>query len=190
MIKLIVLDRDGVINEDSDDYIKSPEEFVPIPGSLAAITQLNAAGYVVVVATNQSGIARGYFSEQTLAAMHDKLTRLLAERGGRIDAIYYCPHGPDDGCDCRKPKPGLLAKIISDYAVRAEDVYAIGDSMRDLQMAVSLNANPILVKTGKGHRTLSALTNTTQTHPFKHLPVYDNLAQAVDAFLLKKIKKE
>jgi len=184
MTRLIVLDRDGVINEDSDDYIKSPDEFIPIPGSLAAIAQLNDAGFTVAVATNQSGIARGYFSEQTLADMHHKLNTLVAEQGGNIDAIYYCPHSPDDGCECRKPKPGLLQQIVSDYAVSAEDIYVIGDAMGDLLMAKSLNAKPVLVKTGKGIRTLQVLA---QTQEFSHLPVYENLAHAVDTLLASRV---
>ncbi|NOZ53958.1 MAG: D-glycero-beta-D-manno-heptose 1,7-bisphosphate 7-phosphatase [Gammaproteobacteria bacterium] len=181
MSKLIVLDRDGVINEDSAAYVKSPEEFIPIPGSLAAIAKLNVAGYTVVVATNQSGIARGYFSEQTLIAMHHKLEMLVVQQGGKINGIYYCPHGPDDQCECRKPKSGLLMKIISDYSVCAQDVYVIGDSMRDLQMATSLNAKPILVKTGNGNKTLQALGATQQ---LKNVPVYDDLAHAANALIL------
>jgi D-glycero-D-manno-heptose 1,7-bisphosphate phosphatase len=142
MQSLIILDRDGVINEDSDEYIKSPDEFIPIAGSLEAIAKLNRAGYTIVVATNQSGIARGYFDEPTLHAMHDKLRTLLAAEGGRIDRIYYCPHGPDNHCDCRKPKPGLLQQILKDYPVDPADAIAIGDSLRDLQAAQACWCEP------------------------------------------------
>ena len=112
---LIILDRDGVINEDSDAFIKSPQEFIPLPGSLEAIARLNAAGYRVAVATNQSGIARGLFDRATLDAMHQKLDTLLAAVGGHIDALVYCPHAPDAGCDCRKPRPGLLQQIARKF---------------------------------------------------------------------------
>ena len=182
MEKLIVLDRDGVINEDSDDYIKSPEEFVPIPGSLEAISKLNKAGYTVVVATNQSGLARGYFDQNTLDKMHHKLFTLLKAAGGKISRIYVCPHGPDDHCDCRKPEPGLLVQILADYDVKAEDVIAIGDSLRDLQAAMSVNMIPMLVRTGKGSKTESSLRNDGK---FSDVRIFDNLGQAVDAVIGK-----
>lgn len=179
-MKLIILDRDGVINEDSDAYIKSVDEYIPIPGSLEAIARLNQAGYTVVVATNQSGIARGLFEESVLQQMHDKLKMLLKEVGGAIDKIYFCPHGPDDGCDCRKPMPGMLQQIFRDYPVDPAGVPAIGDSLRDLQAAQQVGARPILVKTGKGHKTVQQLAD----HPaLQAVPVFDNLAAAVDALL-------
>lgn len=153
-LKLIVLDRDGVINEDSDDYIKSPDEFVPIPGSLEAIAKLTQAGWRVVVATNQSGIARGYYDLGTLQQIHDKLHRLLAALGGQVEAIFFCPHGPDDHCDCRKPRPGLFREIEQRLQLSLRDVPAVGDSLRDLQAAEAVGALPILVRTGKGERTL------------------------------------
>ena len=178
--KLIILDRDGVINEDSDAYIKSPEEFIPIPGSLASIAQLNQAGFTVVVATNQSGIARGYFDLATLRAIHNKLTRLLAKQGAHIDEIFYCPHGPDDNCDCRKPKTGMLKEIVSKYGMYAETVISIGDSLRDLQAATALGIKSILVRTGKGRKTESDLPN----HPaLAAIPVFDNLSAAVSDIL-------
>ena len=184
MKNLIILDRDGVINEDSDDYIKSPEEYVPIPGSLEAISLLNKAGFTVVVATNQSGIARGYFDEDTLEKMHDKLSTLLAKKGGKIERIYVCPHGPDDNCECRKPKTGLFLNILKDYAVEPRKVTVIGDSLKDLQVARAVNMVPILVRTGKGSATENAIKNNNKyKKEFKNLKIYDDLAQAVDDLL-------
>lgn len=182
MTKLIVLDRDGVINEDSDDYIKSPEEYIPVPGSLEAIVKLNQAGYTVVVATNQSGVARGYFTEQTLQKMHDKLTRLLSKAGGKIEKIYVCPHGPDDNCDCRKPKPGLLHQLLKDYPVDPTTVMFIGDSLKDLQVARAVGMTPILVRTGKGVRTEASLKKE-EFKEFSNVAVFENLSQAVDHLL-------
>lgn len=179
-MKLIILDRDGVINRDSDDYIKSVEEFVPLPGSLAAIARLNRAGYTVAVATNQSGIARGYYDEATLHAMHQKLARLLEGEGGRVDHIEYCPHGPDEGCDCRKPLAGMLHAIAEHYGVRLEGVPVIGDSLRDLQSAQAVGARPILVRTGKGERTLA------RGEGLEGIPVYADLAAAVEALLAEE----
>ncbi len=177
-MKLIILDRDGVINEDSDAYIKSPEEFIPLPGSLEAIARLKQAGYTVAIATNQSGIARGYYDETTLAAMHEKLARLLAQHGGAIDYIAYCPHGPDDHCSCRKPLPGLLNEISEHFKTDLDNVPMIGDSLRDIQAARSVGGDPVLVQTGKGARTLD-----TASAELQHVPVYANLAKAVDAIL-------
>jgi D-glycero-D-manno-heptose 1,7-bisphosphate phosphatase len=176
-MKLIVLDRDGVINEDSDEYIKSPEEFIPIPGSLEAIARLTQAGWRVVVATNQSGIARGYYDLATLHRIHDKLRQQLAALGGQIEAIFYCPHGPDDQCECRKPKPGLFRDIEARLQTSLHGVPAIGDSLRDLEAAQAVGALPILVRTGKGARTVAKRTG------LEGVPVYPNLAAAVDALL-------
>ena len=173
-MQLVILDRDGVINEDSDEYIKSVDEFVPLPGSLAAIARLNRAGYTVAVATNQSGVGRGLFDLAALAAMHDKLARLLAQEGGRIDHIFYCPHAPDDGCDCRKPLPGLMRQIADHYTVPLAGVPVIGDSLRDLEAARAVGARPILVRSGKGERTLAAGKG------LDGVPVYADLAAAVD----------
>lgn len=155
-MKLIILDRDGVINEDSDAFIKSAEEFVPIPGSLEAIVRLNQGGYRVVVASNQSGIARGLFDHATLERIHQKLHRLLGAMGGNIEAIFFCPHGPDDGCDCRKPAPGLLREIGERLNLPLQGIPVVGDSLRDLQAAQAVGAKPYLVRTGKGQKTLSA----------------------------------
>ena len=184
MKKLIVLDRDGVINEDSDDYIKSPDEYIPIPGSLEAISLLNKAGYTVVVATNQSGIARGYFNLDTLDQMHQKLSMLLADKGGKIDNIYICPHGPSDNCDCRKPRPGLFLKILDDYRVEPRRVIVIGDSLKDLQAARQVNMVPVLVRTGKGVLTEANIRESEQYQKeFADIKIFDDLAQAVEDVL-------
>ena len=151
--KLIVLDRDGVINYDSDKFIKSPEEWRPIPGSLEAIARLNHAGFRVVVATNQSGLGRGLFDTAAMIAVNEKLHKALAHVGGRIDAVFYCPHAADSDCACRKPKPGLLIEIGQRFGVDLTGVPCIGDSLRDLQAAAAVGAQPILVLTGKGTKT-------------------------------------
>ncbi|OGT68037.1 MAG: D-glycero-beta-D-manno-heptose-1,7-bisphosphate 7-phosphatase [Gammaproteobacteria bacterium RIFCSPHIGHO2_12_FULL_45_9] len=150
---LIILDRDGVINEDSDAYIKSPDEWVPIPGSLETIGALTQAGHTIVVATNQSGVARGLLSAETLQAIHDKLHRLIQAHGGRIDHIYVCPHSPDEQCRCRKPAPGLFEQIRIDYPLLFETAITIGDSWRDLEAAHAAGCHQLyLVLTGKGSR--------------------------------------
>jgi len=152
--KLIVLDRDGVINYDSDQFIKSPDEWRPIPGSLEAISRLNHAGFRVVVATNQSGLGRGLFEMATLIAINDKMHKALAQIGGRIDALFYCPHTADSACGCRKPKPGMLIEIGNRFGVELTGVPCVGDSVRDLQAAAAVEAQPILVLSGKGEKTL------------------------------------
>jgi D-glycero-D-manno-heptose 1,7-bisphosphate phosphatase len=152
-MKLIILDRDGVINFDSDQFIKSPEEWKPIPGSLEAIARLCQADYRVVVATNQSGIGRGLFDMPMLNAIHDKMHKACALVGGRIDAVFFCPHTNDSNCGCRKPKSGMLEEIANRYGVSLKGVPAVGDSLRDLEMAVRMEAQPILVLTGKGTKT-------------------------------------
>ena len=154
-MKLLILDRDGVINQDSDAYIKSLDEWIPIPGSIEAIAQLSKAGWTVAVATNQSGIARGYYSLATLDAMHARLRELVAAQGGEVGLIVYCPHGPDDGCDCRKPRPGMLRTSANHYAVDLAGVWFVGDSKGDLEAARAVDAQPVLVRTGKGEQTLS-----------------------------------
>jgi D-glycero-D-manno-heptose 1,7-bisphosphate phosphatase len=155
-MKLVVLDRDGVINVDSDEYIKSPEEWTPIPGSLEAIARLTQAGFRVVVATNQSGLGRGLFDMTTLNAIHDKMHKAVNQRGGRIDAVFFCPHAQDAGCSCRKPQPGMLLEIAERFKLALAGVPAIGDSLRDLQAASAAGARPILVLTGKGKQTVKA----------------------------------
>ena len=153
--KLVILDRDGVINADSDQFIKSTDEWVPLPGSLEAIGRLNQAGYRVVVATNQSGVGRGLFDMATLGAMHAKLSKLAAAVGGRVDAVFFCPHTAADGCDCRKPKPGLFQEIARRYEIDLTGVPAVGDSLRDLQAAAAAGCSPWLVQTCNGTKTLA-----------------------------------
>ncbi len=174
---LIILDRDGVINHDSDDFIRSPAEWEPIPGSLEAIARLNQAGYRVVVITNQSGIAREFLDAETLALIHNKMRRMLAQVGGKLEAVLFCPHGPDDACECRKPKTGLFDDLTQRLRISLKFVPAVGDSLRDLKAAKAAGARPILVRTGKGERTLAA----------GKLPrgvlVYDDLAAVADALL-------
>ncbi|MDO8208392.1 MAG: D-glycero-beta-D-manno-heptose 1,7-bisphosphate 7-phosphatase [Gallionella sp.] len=155
-MKLIILDRDGVINFDSDQFIKSPAEWLPIPGSLEAIALLNQADYRVVVATNQSGIGRGLFDMPTLNAVHDKMHKACALVGARIDAVFFCPHTADSRCHCRKPNTGMLEEIAARYNMSLAGVPAVGDSLRDLQPAAVLGARPFLVLTGKGTKTQAA----------------------------------
>ena len=152
-MKLIILDRDGVINYDSDQFIKSPEEWKPLPGSLEAIARLTQAGYRVVVATNQSGVGRGLFDMPTLNAIHEKMHKACAQTGGRIDAVFFCPHAANANCECRKPKSGMIAEIAERYSMDLKGVPAVGDSLRDLEASVRLGAQPILVLTGKGQQT-------------------------------------
>jgi D-glycero-D-manno-heptose 1,7-bisphosphate phosphatase len=176
-MKLIILDRDGVINFDSDQFIKSPDEWKPIPGSLEAIARLTREGWRVVVATNQSGLARGLFEMATLNAIHAKMHKAVAQAGGRIEAVFYCPHAADMNCDCRKPRSGLFDEIAARYGRDLQDVPAIGDSLRDLQAAASVGASPWLVRTGKGERTLAAGGLP------KNTPVYADLDEAVEHLL-------
>ncbi|NOR43095.1 MAG: D-glycero-beta-D-manno-heptose 1,7-bisphosphate 7-phosphatase [Gammaproteobacteria bacterium] len=178
-MKLIVLDRDGVINHDSDDFIKSADEWLPIDGSLDAISRLNHSGYTVVIAANQSGLARGYFDIEAFTAIHKKLDDMLAKIGGRIDAVFYCPHGPDDACDCRKPKPGMLLAIGQRFNVPLKDVIFIGDSVSDINAAKNAHAKAVLVRTGKGVKAEKILQSASKSS----VPVYDNLASAVTALL-------
>ncbi len=176
-MKLIVLDRDGVINEDSDEFIKSPDEFIPINGSIKAIARLNHAGYRVIIATNQSGIARKLLHVEMLSRIHEKLHSLLADNGGSIDSIFFCPHGPNDKCDCRKPKAGLFEDISRRLHVNMTGVITIGDSLRDIQAAQAVNACPVLVRSGKGMRTIE------NGQGLEGVPVYDDLASVVDDLL-------
>ena len=155
-MKLVILDRDGTINQDSDKHIKSPAEWKPIPGSLEAIARFTQSGWRVAVATNQSGIARGLFDMSTLNSIHAELHRAVGQAGGRIDAIFFCPHAADSNCACRKPKPGLLREIASRFEVELEGVPMIGDSLRDVEAAAAVGAQPYLVLTGKGRQTRDA----------------------------------
>ncbi len=176
-MKLIILDRDGVINEDSDAFIKSVDEWIPLPGSIDAIARLTMNDYRVVVATNQSGIARDMFGIDTLMSMHDKMHQLVNEAGGAIEAVFFCPHGPDDGCECRKPKAGMMREIGTRLRVSLTNVPVVGDSLRDLQAAEAVGARPILVRTGKGMRTLATIGSRAG------LEVYDDLAAVVNMLL-------
>lgn len=177
-MKLIVLDRDGVINHDSDEYIKSVDEWEPIPGSLQAMGRLCQAGYTLVVMTNQSGIARGMFDLETLHAMHRKMDNLLEQYGGQVAAVFFCPHGPDENCDCRKPKIGMYLDVASRFQCDFIDVPSIGDSLRDIQAARLVGASPILVRTGKGERTIASGSVDLQG-----VPVYKDLAEVADVIL-------
>lgn len=187
-MKLIILDRDGVINQDRDDFVKSADECVPIVGSIDAIARLHTAGFTVVVATNQSGLARGKFDLDDLEAMHGKLTDLVEAKGAELGAIFYCPHAPDDNCKCRKPLPGMLDAIEAEFNTSVESLFFIGDRLCDLQAAVAKSCQPILVKTGKGSTTLAQLTDTslqsqTPIITLEQVQVFDDLASAVDFIL-------
>lgn len=155
-MKLVILDRDGVINFDSAQFIKSPAEWKPIPGSLEAIAKLNQSGYKVVVATNQSGVGRSLFDMDTLNSIHEKMHKALFTAGGRIDAVFYCPHTADSLCDCRKPKPGMFKRISELFNTDLKGVPTIGDSLRDLQAGATVGCLPLLVRTGKGEKTIAA----------------------------------
>jgi D-glycero-D-manno-heptose 1,7-bisphosphate phosphatase len=181
-MKLVILDRDGVINHDSDDFIKSPDEWIPIPGSLEAIARLNQADYRVVVATNQSGIARGKFNIMTLNAIHQKMHAAAQSVGADIDAVFYCPHAADDNCDCRKPKAGMLEAIGKRFEVSLKGVPSVGDSLRDLQAGFVVGCKPYLVLTGKGEmtRTKGGLPPGTVAFP--------DLAAVVDHLLMVPCK--
>jgi D-glycero-D-manno-heptose 1,7-bisphosphate phosphatase len=177
-MRLVVLDRDGVINHDSDDFITTEDEWRPLKGSAEAIARLNSAGYTVAVATNQSGIGRKLLSEGDLKTIHSKMLHHIESAGGRIDKIVYCPHLPDAGCDCRKPRPGLLKQLQDHYGIDMNGVPFVGDSERDLRAAIAIGARPILVLTGNGRSTLEKLEGADEAIEF-----YDDLAAVVDAML-------
>lgn len=176
-MKLIILDRDGVINQDSDNYIKSPSEWTPIPGSLQAIAALKATGWIVTVATNQSGLARGLFDVHTLDTIHETLHSQLAKLHVEIDYITFCPHNETCNCNCRKPKPGMFQEIAEHFNCSLQNIPVIGDSLRDLEAAVAVKAQPILVKTGKG---LKAIENGKLP---KETLIYDDLSSVVTELL-------
>lgn len=177
--KLVILDRDGVVNLERSDFVKSADEWVAIDGSIEAIAHLHQAGFTVVIATNQSGLARAKFDLDDLEAMHAKFTELVEDAGGELGAIFYCPHGPDDNCYCRKPKAGLVEAIEAEFNASAEGMPFVGDSLRDLQAGLVKGCQPMLVKTGNGEKTL---TEIAQCDDFKgiEVPVFDNLAAAAD----------
>lgn len=179
---LIILDRDGVINEDSDEYIKSAEEWLPIPGSLEAIAQFNYAGYEVAIATNQSGIGRGYYDLEALHDMHKKMAVLLEAIGGSVDAIFYCPHVPSARCSCRKPRPDMLLEIARRFKVESlSGVYFVGDTYNDIETARAAGAVPVLVKTGKGQRTIDSCT----AEQLKDVLVFDDLLSVANKLLVE-----
>lgn len=180
-MKLVILDRDGVINHDSDEYIKSPEEWVPIPGSLEAIARLHREGYKVVVATNQSGVGRGLFDMNMLCRIHTKMLEAVRAKGGEIDAIFFCPHRPEDNCRCRKPQPGLFQEITERLKVNLNGVYSVGDTERDVIVARLVSARPVLVRSGKGKRTLK------KSKILEDVPVFDDLAAFADNLLSGKL---
>jgi D-glycero-D-manno-heptose 1,7-bisphosphate phosphatase len=181
-MKLVILDRDGTLNEDSVDYIKSVDEWQPLPGSLEAVARLNQEGWRVVLATNQSGLGRGLFDMATLNAMHLKMNTLLAQHGGRVDAVFFCPHAPEDNCDCRKPLPGLFEKIGERYGVELASVPAVGDALRDLQAAASAGCPPHLVLTGKSkHLDEAGIARMHEQVP--GLTVHADLAAFAEALI-------
>lgn len=179
---LVILDRDGVINEDSDDYVKTLDEWIPIPGSIEAIARLSQHGFTVTVATNQSGIGRGFIDLDDLEAMHERLYELVESAGGKIAGIFYCPHHPDDDCECRKPKPGLITAIEDEFGQSALGAWMIGDSLRDLEAGELKGCIPALVRTGKGERTLQKM-QSEQSSEWQGLRVYADLSAAVDALI-------
>ena len=176
-MKLVILDRDGVINEDSDAYIKSPDEWRPLPGSLDAIARLGRGGWRVVVATNQSGLRRKLFDIGTLARIHDKMRRQLAEVGGHVEAIFICPCTDQERCTCRKPKPGMLNEIAERLFISLHDVPYIGDKSSDLRAAKAAGAQPWLVRTGKGAAV------ELEGKDLNGVRIFDDLSSAVDALI-------
>jgi len=178
-MKLVLLDRDGVINEQAEAYIAEPSDWVPIEGSIEAIARLCQADYRVVVVTNQSGLARGLLTIEQLHAIHERMQQSVAASGGRIDAVFICPHKPDDDCNCRKPRPGMLHSIMERLDVELHGVPLVGDSLRDVQSALVVGANPGLVRTGHGERTLE------ENKHLDNLEVFDNLADFVDDLLTR-----
>lgn len=179
--RLVILDRDGVINRDSIHFVKSAEEWLPLPGSIAAIAKLHRAGFIVTVASNQSGLARGLFDRNALRAMHRKFRRLVAAAGGQVDRIVVCPHGPDHGCDCRKPEPGLLRRLARHYNTDLAGVPVVGDSLRDLLAAARVDARPILVRTGNGDVTAAKLPDELRA-----VEIYDDLAAVADRLVQRQ----
>lgn len=180
-MRLVILDRDGVINEDSDAYIKSPDEWRPIPGSLDAIARLNHDGFRVVVATNQSGVGRGMYDMDMLNRINLKMLDAVQHVGGNIDAVFVCPHIPDDACRCRKPKAGLFEEIAERLKVNLSGVYAVGDSPRDVVAARCVHARPVLVRTGKGERV------APDSEELRGVPVFADLAAFTEALLSGKL---
>jgi len=171
-MKLVILDRDGTINHDSEHHIKSVDEWRPIKGSLEAIARLSQAGYRIVVATNQSGIARGLLSSRALFEIHDALQRAVSQLGGRVDAFFFCPHAADSSCECRKPQPGMPLEVARRFNVALKDVYMVGDARRDLEAAAASGARPVLVLTGKGRKTQADGELPPRTQVFADLAAF------------------
>lgn len=182
-MRLVILDRDGVINQDSSSYIKTPEEWMPLPGSLEAIARLRRSEYRVVVITNQSGVGRGLYTLDTMNKIHMRMFELVRQKGGEVDALLFCPHAPDAGCDCRKPAPGLFHELARRLKVKLAGVPAVGDSSRDLDAAIAAGARPVLVRTGKGAATVAAIERG-EYERFENVPVYDDLAAFVEHHML------
>jgi D-glycero-D-manno-heptose 1,7-bisphosphate phosphatase len=175
---LVILDRDGVINKDSTEFVKTPDEWLPLPGSIEAIAELSCAGYAIAVASNQSGLARGLFDLKALEAMHAKFRSLVNEAGGKVDYIVICPHGPDDGCACRKPGPGMYLQIADHFDTGLDGVPVVGDSIRDLEAALAAGAAPVLVRTGNGLKSEAQLDGGLAL-----TPIYDDLAAFAKTFI-------
>lgn len=181
---LLILDRDGVINKDSDNFVKSADEWLPIDGSIDAMARLSQAGFRIAIATNQSGLGRGLFRQADLDAMHDKMLSLVKAAGGEIAGIFFCPHTPDDHCTCRKPKAGLIDAIEQALGESAEGCYTIGDSVRDLEAGLLKGCIPLLVKTGKGERSLAKLADSPNPS-LSNVAVFNDLAHA-SQFILQQ----
>lgn len=173
---MFILDRDGVINQESSEYIKSPDEWIPIPGSVEAVGALSQAGHRIVIATNQSGVNRGLYTTQTLEKIHTKMVQAINDAGGKIEGVYFCSHHPDEQCNCRKPKPGLFQQILRDFPVKNSDIVSIGDSVRDYDATCAMGFQFVLVRTGNGKKTEKALKNVD-------ILVFDDLAAAVKHFI-------
>lgn len=180
--KLLILDRDGVINVESSEFVKTPEEWIPIKGSLEAIGRLSQAGFEIVVITNQSGIGRGYFSADMLAKMHARMIDHVQQYGGKIQSILFCPHTAEDDCDCRKPKDGMYKELAERLSISFGDIYSVGDSVRDLLAAKKAGAKPVLVKTGNGKKSLKEIESSPELD-LTSAPVFDNLSHFADALL-------
>jgi len=184
--KFLILDRDGVINVESAEFVKTPDEWIPIKGSLEAIGRLSQAGYEIVVITNQSGVGRGHFSADMLAKMHAKMIDHIQQHGGKIQSILFCPHKPDEGCECRKPKDGMYQELAERLNISFSNVYSVGDSVRDLLAAKTAGAKPVLVKTGNGKKSLKEIENTPDLG-LSSTPIFDNLSSFADALLDSKL---
>jgi len=184
--KFLILDRDGVINVESPEFVKTPEEWIPIKGSLEAIGRLSQAGYEIVIITNQSGLGRGHFSADMLAKMHAKMIDYIQQHGGKIQSILFCPHKPDEGCECRKPKSGMYQELAQRLNISFKNVYSVGDSVRDLLAAKTAGAKPVLVRTGNGKKSVKEIGHD-EALGLQDTPIFDNLAGFADALLSEQL---